>query len=105
MFPAPYPKVRANKIVAPSLYEATDAIASLSLEPSRKASLDAYAFSRVSAGRFFTVYAAFFRLRLLSSPDQMTQSIILDGSDGWQAYVLGRRLLNHEEIMDIRPGL
>jgi hypothetical protein len=39
------------------------------------------------------------------SPDQMTQSIILDGSDGWQAYVLGRRIFNHEEITDIRPAL
>ena len=39
----------------------------------------------------------------ISSPDQMTQSIILDGSDGWQAYVLSRRILNHEEITDIRP--
>jgi hypothetical protein len=35
----------------------------------------------------------------------MTQSIILDGSDGWQAYVLGRRLFNHEKITGIRPAL
>jgi len=35
----------------------------------------------------------------------MTQSIILDGSDGWQAYVLARRIFNHEEITGIRPAL
>ena len=99
MFPAPYPKVRANKIVAPSpKYEATDAISSLSLGPFRKASRDTYAFSRVSAGRLLSFAP-------ISSPDQMTQSIILDGSDGWQAYVLGRRLFNHEKITGIRPAL
>jgi hypothetical protein len=35
----------------------------------------------------------------------MTQSIVPDGSDGWQAYVLRRLIFNHEEIMDIRPAL
>ena len=59
---------------------------------------DTYAFSRVTAGR---------RLPLapISAPDQMTQSIILDGSDGWQAYVLARRIFNPEESTGIRPAL
>ena len=59
---------------------------------------DTYAFSRVTAGRRLAFAP-------ISSPDQMTQSIILDGSDGWQAYVLARRIFNHEENMGIRPAL
>ena len=79
MFPAPYTKGSCkqsldlvstagywpspHKIVAPSLlYEATDAISLLSLEPFRKASRDTYAFSRVSAGHHLSFAP-------ISSPD------------------------------------
>ncbi len=99
MFPAPYPKVRANNIVAPSpKHEATDAISSLSLGPFRKASRDTYAFSRVFARRLLSFAP-------ISSPDRTTQSIVLDGSDGRQADVPGPRIFNHEANTGIHPAL